>query len=387
MMLKLFNSYSGKKEVFRPLKAKAVRMYVCGITPYDVTHLGHAFTYLSFDVLARYLAFNGFKVIYTQNVTDIDDDILKRAREEGTDWKELGNFWTKKYLDDMKKLNVIKPTHYVKATDSIGEIVKIVGTLLRKGFAYQSGGNIYFEVKKFKGYGKLSHFTIKQMKILLKERGGNPEDPNKRNQLDFILWQKWKAGEPFWETPWGRGRPGWHIECSAMIEQYMGDQIDVHGGGRDLIFPHHESEVAQSESFTGKAPFARYFMHTGMVMSMGEKMAKSLGNLVLVSDLLKRHSPNAIRWMILSHHYRRVWEYVPEDLREADSYAKKMGRSLKTRNDGRSKVNSSIVREFCKVMDDDMDTPKAIGMLKVLLDGGRETATIAYISRILGFST
>lgn len=386
VVLKLFNSYSGRKEAFVSLKAKTAKMYVCGITPYDVTHMGHAFTYISFDVLARYLTFNGLKVVYTQNVTNIDDDILRKANEESRNWRTLGDFWTKKYLEDMKMLNVSKPTYYVKATDSIGEIVKVVGTLLKKGSAYKSGGNVYFDVKKFKGYGRLSHFNVKQMKILLKERGGNPDDPNKRNPLDFILWQKWKDGEPFWNTPWGKGRPGWHIECSAMIKQHMGDQIDIHGGGRDLIFPHHESEIAQSESFTGKVPFAGYFMHTGMVMSMGEKMAKSLGNLVLVSELLKRHSPNAIRWIVLSHHYRRVWEYMPEDLRKADSYAKKIKEALKAGGSSKAHVNRNIVKEFCKAMDDDLDTPAALALLKELLEEGKDTATIKHISGILGFT-
>ena len=285
-----------------------MKIYVCGVTPYDTTHLGHAFTYVSFDALIRYLKYTGFNVIYTQNVTDIDDDVLRQARTNGKDWKSLGEFWTRRYLSDMKSLNVLRPTHYVKATESIPQIIRMIGRLVKKGFAYESGGNVYFDVKRFPRYGRLSHFTKSQMRLLLKERGGDPDDPNKRNPLDFIVWQKWKSGEPFWNTPWGRGRPGWHIECSAMINRYLGDQIDVHGGGRDLVFPHHESEIAQSESFTGKPPLSRYFAHTAMVMCRGEKMSKSLGNLVLVSDLLKKYSPNAIRWMLLSHHYRQVWE-------------------------------------------------------------------------------
>ena len=286
MRLMLFNSGSGRKEPFRTLKPGSVSIYVCGVTPYDTTHIGHAFTYLSFDALIRYLVFSGLNVNYTQNVTDIDDDVLRKAREQHKDWRALGTFWTRRYLADMKGLNALKPTHYVKATGAMPQIIRMVAALVEGGFAYESAGNVYFNVKKFPRYGRLSHYSEAQMRLLLKERGGDPSDPNKRNPLDFIVWQAWKEGEPYWSSPWGRGRPGWHIECSAMIREYLGERIDIHGGGRDLIFPHHESEIAQSESFTGKRPFSRYFMHTAMVMRDGEKMSKSLGNLVLVSDLL-----------------------------------------------------------------------------------------------------
>ncbi len=296
-MFVLYNSSSNKKEEFIPAKPGSVSLYVCGVTPYDTTHLGHAFTYLSFDVLIRYLKSKGFKVNYVQNVTDIDDDVLRKAKEQKMDWKELGDFWTKRYLSDMKSINALYPTHYVKATSAIPRIIKIVSKLVKDGFAYKNGANVYFDVKKFSGYGNLSHFSESQMRLLLSERGGDINDHKKKNPLDFIVWQGWKEGEPFWDSPWGKGRPGWHIECSAMINEFLGDQIDIHGGGRDLIFPHHESEIAQSESFTGKRPFSRFFMHTAMVMHSGEKMSKSLGNLVLISQLLKSHSPNAIRWM------------------------------------------------------------------------------------------
>jgi L-cysteine:1D-myo-inositol 2-amino-2-deoxy-alpha-D-glucopyranoside ligase len=384
MVLRIFDSGSGRKEVFRPLNAKKVSMYVCGVTPYDVTHLGHAFTYISFDALARYLRYKGFSVVYTQNVTNIDDDILRKSKEEGRDWKEFGDFWTKKYLQDMKNINVQMPTHYVKATDSIPQIIRIIKSLIARKVAYQSGANIYFDVKKFPGYGKLSHFTPKQMKLLLKERGGDPDDPNKRNPLDFILWQGWKEGEPFWKTPWGKGRPGWHIECSAMINQYMGDQIDIHGGGRDLVFPHHESEIAQSESYTRKAPFVGDFMHTAMVMSAGEKMSKSLGNLVLVSNLLKKYSPNAIRWVLLSHHYRQIWEYDKGEFDEAEKYMKKARKSIYSVKPSKSKVDRSAVIEFDNAMDDDLNTPQALQIVKELLR--RDDAyTASYIMGILGF--
>ncbi len=387
MVLMLFNSGTGKKERFRTLKPNEVKVYVCGITPYDTTHLGHAFTYASFDTLIRYLKFKGFKVTYTQNVTDIDDDTLERAKEEGRDWRELGRFWTRIYLRDMKSLNVARPDHYVKATEAIPKAIEMISALLKRGYAYKSGGNVYFEVARFPRYGGLSHFTRKQMAILLKERGGDPGDPNKKNPLDFILWQKFRRGEPHWEAPFGKGRPGWHIECSAMINKYLGDQIDVHGGGRDLIYPHHESEIAQSESFTGKRPFARYFMHTGAVMYMGEKMSKSLGNLVMVSDLLTGHSPNAVRWLLLSHHYREAWEYMPEELEEADLYAGRISKMMSGGNETRAgSVNRSAVSEFESAMNDDMNTPKALGVVKALIDMGEETTTARCLSGVLGFA-
>lgn len=349
-MLKLYNSKTCKKDTFVTIKPKEVSMYVCGITPYDTTHLGHAFTYVWFDVLVRYLKFKGYKVTYLQNVTDIDDDILKRASEENKNWKELGDFWTEQFLLDMKALNVLPPTYYVKATESIAGIVKIVKLLIKKRSAYEREGNIYFEVSKFKEYGKLSRFNTKQMVTISKDRGGNPDDPLKKNPLDFILWQKSKEHEPFWESPWGKGRPGWHIECSTLIHQYLGEQIDIHGGGRDLIFPHHESEIAQSEIYTGKIPFVRYWMHTAMVLYRGEKMAKSLGNMVMVKDLLERTSPNVIRWILLSHHYRMPWEF---DEKEISKVHEKLSRVL-------IKTDKKMYRSFITFMDDDLNASKVL---------------------------
>lgn len=388
MQLKLFNSLGGKTEVFRPVKRRTVSMYVCGITPYDVTHLGHAFTYVFFDALSRYLEFLGFSVIYTQNVTNIDDDILKRAKKENKDWGQFGDLCTKSYLNDMKALNVRMPTYYVKATDSIPKMITMISGLIKKGFAYTSAGNVYFDTSKFPQYGKLSGFNAKQMALLLGERGGNPSDPLKRNNLDFILWQGKKEGEPSWDAPFGQGRPGWHIECSAMIKQYLGDRIDIHGGGRDLIFPHHESEIAQSESFTGKRPFSRYFMHTAMVMFMGEKMSKSLGNLVLVSDLLKRYSPNAIRWMLLSHKYRETWEYSADEMNDAKIRVNKIERHIKrldAENNSCNAIAKKAMADFLLAMNDDMNIPAALRVIELLDNEGNESHTVRYMMSILGF--
>ena len=368
-MLALYNSLSKKKEPFVALQKNKVLMYVCGITPYDTTHLGHAFTYIFFDVLSRYLTFKGYKVTYTQNVTDVDDDILRKAKETNRNWKELGQFWTNKFVEDMKKLNVLPPTHYVKATDSIALMIRIIEVLIEKDFAYEKKENVYFEIDKFKDYGKLSGFSSEKMFILSKERGGNPDDKLKKNPLDFLLWQKSRLNEPIWKSPWGPpaggGRPGWHIECSAMISEYLGNQIDIHGGGRDLIFPHHESEIAQTESYTKKKPFVKFWMHTGMLMYKGEKMAKSLGNLVMVSDLLKNYTPNEIRWVLISHHYRKPWEFEETELNFARTCLSKISNLLKgIRNKGIKIKDNQNINEFTIFMDDDMDTP---GLVKYLI--------------------
>lgn len=367
-MLYIYNSLSHAKEKFIPLKNKTVKMYVCGITPYDTTHLGHAFTYVWFDVLVRYLKFKGYEVSYTQNVTDIDDDILKRAKEENRDWRELGNFWTKKFLSDMKTLNVLNPTNYVKATDFITLMIYIIRVLIKKGFAYEKDGNVYFEIKKFKEYGKLSGFNLNQMLIISKERGGNLNDPLKNDPLDFLLWQRSRQGEPFWKSPWGNGRPGWHIECSSMIKKTLGDQIDIHGGGRDLIFPHHESEIAQSESFTNQKPFVKFFMHTAMVLYQGEKMAKSLGNLIMVSDLLKKCSPNEIRWILLSHHYRQPWEFDESKIKEAKKKFKVISNSLMNKNSVDNAENKYF-NQFESFIADDLNVPLA---LEFLVDAAKQ---------------
>lgn len=344
-------------------------MYVCGITPYDTTHLGHAFTYIFFDALNRFLGFEGLQVIYTQNVTDIDDDILKRAAETNQDWRELGDYWTKQFLNDSKALNINMPTHYIKATEAMDTIIEMVKGLIDKGLGYMREGNVYFNVSKFPRYGGLSKLTPDEMLPLLAERGGNINDPLKKNQLDFILWQKSKEDEPFWESPWGKGRPGWHIECSAMNLKTLGERIDIHGGGVDLIYPHHESEIAQSESYIGKSPFAKYWIHTAMLSYQGDKMSKSLGNLVLVKDLLKKYSPNAIRWVLLSHHYREEWEFKMGELDKAELAVK----PLKT-----IVAEKEIRDQIIAALEDDLDTPKALSLLSENPD--------SELLRMLGFS-
>ncbi len=367
--MKLYNTLTRSKDLFKPIKSDGVTMYVCGITPYDTTHLGHAFTYTTFDILYRFLEFQNYKINYTQNVTDIDDDILKRAKKVGEDWKELGTFWTNKYLNDMKSLNNIPPTHYVKATETMPTIIEIITKLIVEGFAYEKNGNVYFDVQKDSKYGQLSKYNREQMIQLSKERGANPDDPNKKDPLDFIMWQNSKDGEPSWDSPWGKGRPGWHIECSAMVYKYLDKKIDIHGGGSDLRFPHHESEIAQSEAFTEMKPFSQFWMHTGTVMYDGEKMSKSLGNLVLVSDLLKTYSPNAIRYLLLTHHYREPWEYHKEELDKVQKTVQSIETKLTSFSS--SKENQTeYLEQFTKALEDDLDTPKALTILHSAIEKG-----------------
>lgn len=364
-MLKIFNSFTNRKEKFKKSSNK-VGVYVCGITPYDITHLGHAFLYTSFDVFLRYMRHLGYKTKYVQNVTDIDDDIIKKAKEEKKNWKKLGNENAAKFLADMKWLNNKSPDVYPKATEHIKEIINITKGLLKRGLAYEKNGSVYFSQKKFKGYGSLSKFSEKKRLKIANERGNDPNDPNKEDVLDFVLWQATKQGEPFWDSPWGSGRPGWHIECSAMSTKYLGDTIDIHGGGFDLIFPHHESEIAQSEGYS-KKKFVNFWMHAGMLYYQGEKMSKSLGNLVLISDLKKKYTANVIRMYILSHHYRSVFEYFEKDLKKIQKTEKLFKKvSLKKIKKRESLDIKKYEKDFYTAMDDDFNTPKALKILTKL---------------------
>ncbi|MCW5857384.1 MAG: cysteine--tRNA ligase [Caldilineales bacterium] len=318
--MRLYNTLSERAETFAPRPHQPIGLYVCGITPYDTTHLGHAFTYSVFDVLIRYLEHQGRRVRYVQNVTDIDDDILRKAGETGEDWWTLGNRWTAHFIHDLQAINIRPPDHYPRATDVIPGILAGVQRLIEAGAAYEANGNVYFHVDAYPAFGQLSHIPRDQMLAVANQRGNIPGDPNKRDPLDFVLWQTQKPGEPAWNSPWGPGRPGWHIECSTMSTQLLGETVDIHGGGGDLAFPHHECEIAQVEPVTGK-PFVRFWMHAAMVYHEGEKMSKSLGNLIMIRDLLKRWSPDAIRLYLASHHYRQSWSYDAGDLARAEDKA------------------------------------------------------------------
>lgn len=361
--MKIYNSLSRKLEEFKTLKNKKVTIYVCGITPYDTTHLGHAFTYISFDTLIRYLKFKGFEVIYTQNVTDINDrdkDILERARQQNTPWQKLADFWTKKFLEDMKALNWVTPTYYLKASEQIPAMTHLIQKLLDNKLAYLVNGSVYLDISKFPNYGKLSGFDKTNMLKVAKDFEEDLDNSDKIDPLDITLWRTSTPDQPShipsFSSPFGQGRPGWHIECSAMSTATLGQQIDIHGGGKDLKFPHHEAEIVQSEGATGKVPFAKYWLHTGTVFYQGEKMSKSKGNLVMISDLLKKYSANAIRWLILSHHWSKDWEYKEEDLAKAQKEEEIIEKVLLTHS-----VSNN--QQFSKIMDNNLDTPKTLKLL------------------------
>jgi L-cysteine:1D-myo-inositol 2-amino-2-deoxy-alpha-D-glucopyranoside ligase len=351
------------------LTREQLTVYVCGITPYDTTHLGHAFTATSADILIRYLEHLGHAVRYVQNVTDIDDDILRRAEEVGEDWRALGDRWTARYIQDMKELNVRPPDVYPRATEAIPRIVDWVRRLIEAGLGYEAGGSVYYSADAWPGYGRLSRLTREEMLPIANERGNRPDDPHKRNPLDFVLWQARAPGEPAWPSPWGPGRPGWHIECSAMSTQHLGIPVDIHGGGHDLVFPHHESEIAQVEPLSDGRPFVRSWMHTAMVRYRGEKMSKSIGNLVLVSDLLRDHPLDALRLYLASHHYRTAWDFEAGDLERAAAAADRLRAAVTVRGGQEEALDaSSAEAAFRTAMDDDLQSPPAVRALESLAE-------------------
>jgi L-cysteine:1D-myo-inositol 2-amino-2-deoxy-alpha-D-glucopyranoside ligase len=357
--VKLYNSLTRQCDEFAP-RGDEVSLYVCGITPYDTTHLGHAFTYTVADVLVRFLESTGLKVRYVQNVTDIDDDILRKAKEVGKDWKEVGDEWTRYFIRDMKSLNVRAPDFFPRATDVIPEIIETVQKLLDSGVAYEADGSVYFDIHAWSDFGKLSQMSKEQMLPIANERGNHPDDPNKRDPLDFVLWQAKAPGEPAWESPWGMGRPGWHIECSTMCTRFLGETVDIHSGGEDLSFPHHECEIAQVEPVTGKKPFVRFWMHIAMVRYKGEKMSKSLGNLVMVRGLLERWSPDAVRFYLGGFHYRDGWSYEESGLERAAQQVDRMREALAVPGSNSEPLDATRAwQAFTQAMEDDLDTPAA----------------------------
>ncbi len=371
--MKIYNTLTNKKEDFIPIIPNEVRIYACGVTVYDHCHIGHARSAIVFDVLRRYLKYKGFSVIYVRNFTDIDDKIINRARQEGVSWEAIARTYTEEYYNDMDLLGVAKADIEPKATEHIREIVNIVETLIEKGYAYEVSGNVYFAVDTFPEYGKLSKRDSEEMIA-----GARVDvDERKKNPLDFALWKQSKEGEPSWESPWGFGRPGWHIECSAMSIKHLGMSFDIHGGGADLIFPHHENEIAQSEAFTGK-PFAKYWVHNGFITIDKEKMSKSLGNFFTVKEVLDKFDPEVVRFFLLSTHYRSPIEFSDAQLRESersidryyttvlrmnDFIAKKEGAERGLSNAGKmfQEFTLSFRKKFVEAMDDDFNTALAIG--------------------------
>ncbi|MEA1935202.1 MAG: cysteine--tRNA ligase [Thermodesulfobacteriota bacterium] len=379
MTLRLYNTLTGQKEEFKPIKKKKVGIYVCGITAYDICHVGHARSAVVFDVITKYLKYRGYNVTYVKNFTDVDDKIIEKADAEGVSISEISEKYIREHNEDMDALGVARPTVAPKATENIKGMIRHITVLLEKKLAYANEGDVYFSVEKFEKYGKLSGRNLEDMIA-----GSRVEvDKKKKNPLDFVLWKASKEGEPWWDSPWGRGRPGWHIECSAMSQRFLGDTFDIHGGGKDLIFPHHENEIAQSEGATGKT-FATYWIHNGFVRADSEKMSKSLGNIFTIKEILKSYHPEVLRLFMLQSHYRSPVDFSSDFLDEARMGMERFYTTLKNMEDvlandvnlsGVSAKNLSgkdkdvykqveaLPGRFVEGMDDDFNTAMAIGCI------------------------
>jgi L-cysteine:1D-myo-inositol 2-amino-2-deoxy-alpha-D-glucopyranoside ligase len=358
---------TARREIVPFQPGEVVTIYTCGITPYDSSHLGHAAAYVAYDVLQRRLRDRGHQTRCVRNVTDVDDDILRKAAELGVHYLDLAAAEIAKFDADMETLGLLPSWSEPRATSAIPDIRGFIGMVLDRGHAYQSGGAVYFDVASFDRFGQVSHYDRNEMLRLAAEHGGRPDDPNKRDPLDFVLWQPSGAGEPAWESLWGSGRPGWHIECSALALRELGTTIDLHGGGSDLIFPHHECEAAQSEAATGES-FVRHWMHQAMVRMDGAKMSKSLGNLVFVHELAKEWDPRAIRLAVVAHHYRDSWEWSEKVLPAA---AKRLDAWVEA---GKGEAAAAEVR---RALDDDLDAPTAVATIDRAAAEGRGVSEAA----------
>ncbi len=365
-MLRIYNTLTGKKETFRPVETGKVKLYVCGPTVYDSCHIGHARSVIVFDVIVRYLKTTGYEVTYVRNFTDIDDKVINRANELATSAKELSGRYIQEFYNDMDALGVERATHEPKATDHMAEIISVIQRLFEQGHAYEAGGDVFYAVDTFNDYGKLSGRQLEDM-----QAGARVEiDERKRNPFDFVLWKGAKPGEPVWDSPWGKGRPGWHIECSAMSTHFLGQNFDIHGGGKDLIFPHHENEIAQSEGAFGQ-PFANAWLHNGFVNINEEKMSKSLGNFLMIKDILKQYHPEAVRLFLLSNHYRSPVDFTDQVMTEAEAGLEKMYALLDrmTRTSatntaqGEQETPGDLWVRFCEAMDDDFNTAQGLGFV------------------------
>ncbi|WP_183167353.1 cysteine--tRNA ligase [Azomonas macrocytogenes] len=365
MALSIYSTLSKTKEAFRPLQGNRVRMYVCGMTVYDYCHIGHARVMVTFDMVARWLRYSGYELIYVRNITDVDDKIIRRANENGEPFSALTDRMITAMHEDEARLNVLRPDEEPRATDHIAGMHAMIQTLVDKEFAYAPGnGDVYYRVGKFANYGKLSRRRIEELRIGARvEVAEAKEDP-----LDFVLWKGAKPGEPSWNSPWGAGRPGWHIECSVMSTCCLGDTFDIHGGGPDLVFPHHENEIAQSEAATGK-PYANIWMHAGAVRVDGEKMSKSLGNFFSIREVLEKYHPEVVRYLLTASHYRSPINYSEESLREAKGALERFYHALKGLPPAAAAGDQTFVERFTAAMDDDFNTPEACA---VLFDMARE---------------
>lgn len=372
MTLKIYNTLSRQKEEFKPLQDGQVSMYVCGPTVYHKAHVGHAMSALVFDVIRRYLEYRGYRVRHAMNYTDVDDKIIQRANQLGKDPSILAEDHIREFDQHIQDLNVLPPHIKPRATQTMKQIIEMVQALIDKGLAYETGGDVYFRIAKDEDYGKLSRRRLEEM-----QAGARIEvDERKEHPMDFAVWKAAKPGEPYWDSPWGRGRPGWHIECSAMNLAYLGEQIDIHGGGNDLIFPHHENEIAQTESLTGK-PFARYWVHNGMLQFSGEKMSKSLGNLVTIEEFLGKHEGDVLRLLVLNSNYRNPLTYNEEVVLQTSKALERLRTALKPSPAGTAAPGPAAEEALCileeqmqatkqgfiESMDDDFNTAGALGHL------------------------
>jgi cysteinyl-tRNA synthetase len=363
MSLKIFNTLSGEKEAFAPLTAGEVRMYVCGVTVYDSSHIGHARSLLTFDTIYRYLKFSGYRVQFVRNFTDVDDKIINKANEQKSSCEAITDRYIEEFHRDAESLGLLAPSLEPRATLHIAEIIELIQKLEERQLAYRINGDVFFSVPDFPGYGKLSRKKIDEL-----EAGARVEiDERKKSPLDFALWKSSKSGEPSWESPWGPGRPGWHIECSAMSSKYLGQPFDIHGGGRDLMFPHHENEIAQSEAAFG-LPLARYWMHNGLLTVNGEKMSKSLGNYFTIEEILQEHDPIAVRQLFLASHYRSPSDFSKEALQEAGRAAERIFETIERIacsgiNRQTGGADPSLMASFRQEMDDDFNTPRALALI------------------------
>ncbi len=405
-MIQVYSTMTRKKEELK-VKNNKIKLFVCGPTVYDYSHIGHARTYIAFDVIVRYLKYVGYTVFYLQNITNIDDKIINRAKERGVDSLELAERFEKEYLKDMETLNVTNVNFYARATEHMDEIIHQVQDLIDKGYAYDTPTGVYFEVSKFKDFGKLSNRNIDELQNVR-----IAVDSTKRDPKDFALWKK-QDEEPYWDSPWGKGRPGWHIEDTAITESYFGPQYTVHGGGLDLIFPHHDAEIAQMEAASGKEPLVEYWMHTGFLNVRGEKMSKSLGNFITIKELLKQYSPEVYRLFVLSTHYRSPIDFSEDILNQAENSLNRLqntgklimeqySNELPQQDDCDIKVDlDTFKNEFTEAMNNDFNTPIALSNLfefthkinKALADNAisKDTLdsivkTIKDVENIFGFS-
>ncbi len=365
----IYSTLTRSKENFETINENRVNLFVCGPTVYDDAHIGHGRTYISFDTIKRYLEYSGYAVFYIQNITDIDDKIINRSKESGIPAHDIARKFEKRYIEDMTKLNVTGVNLFARATDHLGEIIDQIQRLIDKGFAYESEDGVYFEIEKFEEFGKLSNRKIDEL-----ESHRELAETTKRNEQDFALWKKREGvDEPVWPSPWGDGRPGWHIEDTAITEYYFGEQYDVHGGGLDLIFPHHEAEITQMEAVSGKSPMVRYWLHTGFLNVNGEKMSKSLNNFITIRDLLNDWDADTFRFFVLSTHYRSPIDFSKDSLHQSQKSLEKIKKFYTSLDVEGSNAGSDLEaltvakKEFFNSMDDDFNTPKAIASIFVLI--------------------